>query len=191
MDIAPLPIGFYARSTIDVARELIGCHLVRRVGGRLLVGLIVETEAYLPRGDSASHGYRGRTNSNASMFGRPGLSYVYPIHAKWCFNVVTDREGVPAAVLIRGIEPSLGIAAMIRNRGLTTAGGVIASGPARLCQALLIDRSFDGWDLTVGRRLWIQSGDKDRGSFRTIRTPRIGVTSAQHRRLRFVRVANG
>ncbi|HMP79728.1 MAG TPA: DNA-3-methyladenine glycosylase, partial [Pirellulaceae bacterium] len=140
----------------------------------------------LPVRGPASHGYRGKTRKNASMFGPPGMSYVYPIHAKWCFNVVTEAEGLASAVLIRSIEPLKGIAQMRRHRGLHDNQGIVASGPARLCQALRIDRSFDGWDLTAGKALWLQHHDGPPTRLNITRTRRIGVTAAKHRKLRFI-----
>ena len=84
---------FFARSTPQVARELIGKLLVRTLNRRRLIGRIVETEAYLAKGDPASHAARGKTKSNAAMFGRPGRAYVYPIHSLHCFNAVTGAGG--------------------------------------------------------------------------------------------------
>src|SRR5438477_3746065 len=83
-----LPCDFYDRDVVTVARELIGKLLVRRVGGGLTVGRIVEAEAYLAVDDPANHSFRGRTRRNASMFGPPGHAYVYSIHARWCLNAV-------------------------------------------------------------------------------------------------------
>ena len=85
--------SFYERSTEQVARDLLGKALLRRIAGEWLGGLIVETEAYLSVDDLASHSARGETRSNAAMFGRAGTLYVYPIHAKYCMNVVTDLPG--------------------------------------------------------------------------------------------------
>ena len=100
---------FYVRSSPTVARELIGKLLVRTLDRRRLTGRIVETEAYLAEGDPACHAARGKTKSNAAMFGPPGRAYVYPIHSRHCFNVVTGADGTGTAVLIRAIEPIDGI----------------------------------------------------------------------------------
>ena len=86
--------SFYARPTEDVARELLGKALIRRIEDRWIGGLIVETEAYLPNNDPACHASRGKTPSNSSMFEQPGTLYVYPIHAKYCMNAVTDSVGI-------------------------------------------------------------------------------------------------
>lgn len=155
----PIRLGqsFYDRETISVARDLLGKVLVRQVaGGRRLAGVIIEVEAYLANDDRASHSHRGRGASNASMFLPAGTFYVYPIHAKYCLNVVTEPQGIGAAVLIRALQPTEGIAMMIDNRG-THLLNRLTTGPARLCQALDVDRSCDGLDLTTNASLWIES----------------------------------
>ena len=110
-----LPRSFYDRSPATVARELLGKALLRRLDGQWLGGWIVETEAYLSDGDLASHSARGRTRGNAAMFGPPGTLYVYPIHAKYCMNAVTESDGTGSAVLIRAMEPVWGIDRMRRE----------------------------------------------------------------------------
>ena len=179
----PLPLSFYARNPVTVARELLGMRLVRVDGKTLTAGRIVETEAYLACDDTACHAARGRTRRNASMFGPPGRAYVYSIHARWCLNAVTEAEDVPSAVLIRAVEPLAGFKAMERRRG-TQARLDLARGPARLCEAFGIDRELDGWDLTAGQRLWITPDEPPDAATITIST-RIGVTSAHDLPLRF------
>lgn len=183
---AALPREFYDRETVSVARDLLGKQLIRVTRGGCMRGRIVETEAYLPREDAACHASRGKTRKNASMFGRPGFAYVYAIHSRWCFNVVTEPRGTPAAVLVRALEPLEGIPQMESNRG-TNRLLDLTRGPARLCEALDIDRRFDGWDLCRSSRLWIADDPAiDPSRFRILRTPRIGVTAAQALCLRFV-----
>jgi DNA-3-methyladenine glycosylase len=133
---------FFARSVHDVAPELIGVELlVDGVGG-----VIVETEAY-DHEDPAAHGYRGRTERNASMFGPPGHAYVYRSYGiHWCVNFVCEGQGVAAAVLIRALEPTRGLAVMRRRRGLDDER-LLCAGPGRLCQALAITREHDGLPL--------------------------------------------
>ena len=150
----PLPRGFYDRHVVDVARELLGKLLVRTSRDGVTCGRIVEVEAYLAHDDPACHASRGRTPRNAAMFGPPGHAYVYSIHAKWCLNAVTQPEGEPSAVLIRAVEPLVGIELMRRRRGREKPLE-LARGPARLCQALDIDLRHNGLDLTKGRGLWI------------------------------------
>ena len=172
-----------------VARQLLGKILVSRIGGTRCAGRIVETEAYLAKGDAASHSARGKTKSNASMFDCRGTAYVYPIHAKWCFNVVTEEVGSGSAVLIRALEPIQGIGLMYRRRGVSKAGQ-LTSGPAKLCQALGIDRRCDGINLLTRRTLWLETGDCEPGGGRVEPARikigrRIGVTSARELPLRF------
>ncbi len=186
LDLAPLPVEFYRRPVVHVARDLLGCWLLRRTAEGLTGGRIVEVEAYLGPGDPASHSYRGRTRKNASMFASGGRAYVYAIHSRWCFNVVTDTRRVPSAVLVRAIEPLLGVELMVRRRG-TDQVLQLARGPARLCEALAIDRRLDGWRLSLGRRLWIARGDgQTPREDQVVATPRIGISQAQEELLRFV-----
>lgn len=128
----------------EAARLLLGCILVSKLGGETTGGRIVETEAYLGLTDPASHAAEriGRTRRNAPMFGEPGTAYVYRIYGMhWCFNVVTSHEGDPQAVLIRAIEPELGVETIRGRRGRDAD---LTNGPARLCQALGIDGSLNG-----------------------------------------------
>jgi DNA-3-methyladenine glycosylase len=176
---------FYARNPATVARELIGKHLVRRTSQGLCSGIIVETEAYLAANDPASHSYRGRTRKNATMFGRAGLLYVYPIHARHCLNAVTESRGVASAVLIRAVMPLRGTELMQQRRHCPLLD--LARGPARLCEAFDVDRRLDGWDLTRGIRIWIEEGDGLVVSDQQIAvSPRIGVTSGHDLELRFI-----
>lgn len=130
-----------------MARDLLGAVLVRLLDGVRLAGRIVEVEAYGGEDDLASHARCGRTRRNQAMYGPPGCAYVYRIYGiHHCLNVVTEPEGVPAAVLIRALEPLEGIDEMRRRRGQVSPTA-LTSGPARLCQALAIDQRLDGADL--------------------------------------------
>ena len=133
---------FFARSVHDVAPELVGASLlVDGVGGT-----IVEVEAY-DREDPASHGYRGRTARNASMFGPAGTAYVYRSYGvHWCLNLVCEDEGTPAAVLVRALEPTHGLDAMRERRG-GVGDRLLCSGPGRLCEALAVTVAHDGLPL--------------------------------------------
>lgn len=187
--IPALPAAFYDRDPIHVARELIGKRLVRRTDDGLTAGWIVETEAYLACNDPACHAARGKTRRNAAMFGPPGTAYVYAIHSRWCFNVVTEREGTPSAVLIRAIEPTLGRDLMAGRRGVDRPHE-FARGPAKLCAALAIDRTFDGHDLTRGKALWIEDFMSGAERFAVAVSPRIGISSARELPLRFFAADN-
>jgi DNA-3-methyladenine glycosylase len=151
---------FYARYTPTVARELLGCRLVRIVDGRRISGIIVETEAYRGSRDPASHAFRGRTPRNEVMFGPPGHAYVYfTMGAHFCLNITTETGGNPAAVLIRALEPGEGIAVMKNNRKLDEITR-LASGPGNLTRSLQIDRSLNGEDVVRSRRLFLEDGPR-------------------------------
>lgn len=179
--------AFYDRDPAVVARELLGKLLCRRTKEGLTAGRIVEAEAYLSIDDPACHAAKGRNKKNATMFGPPGHAYVYVIHARFCVNVVTQAHGTPSAVLIRAIEPLTGISLMQARRQREKLLD-LARGPARLCEALAITRELDGWDLTLGRQLWLEEDRADELHSLTILTsPRIGVTSGEELHLRYSR----
>ena len=169
-----LPRAFYARPTLDVARDLVGCVLVRTLAdGQRLAGRIVETEAYIGQADLASHARAGRTPRTAIMFGPPGYAYVYFTYGMhWLLNAVTEAEGQPAAVLIRALEPLEGLA-QIAARRPGRPQREWTSGPARLTKALDIDHRLHGTDLTR-EPLWIAPGTPDRVT--TLESgPRVGI----------------
>ncbi|RMD59102.1 DNA-3-methyladenine glycosylase [Candidatus Parcubacteria bacterium] len=160
-----LGVNFFNRPTLRVARELLGCVLVRRLGRRQIRAKIVETEAYCGPQDLASHASRGRTPRNEVMFGPPGYFYVYFVYGMhFMLNVVTEREGYPAAVLIRAVEPLGGFSAPTK-------------GPARLTRSLAIDKGFNGVPLGTQSGLWIEQGDTIK-SHQIRRAPRVGVDYA-------------
>ena len=143
----PLTREFFARDAIEVAPELLNLVLV----GHGAAGRIVEAEAYGGELDAASHAYRGATRRNATMFGPPGHLYVYFTYGMHhCANVVCGPDGVAQAVLIRALAPLSGRGAMRRRRGGRFSDAELCSGPAKLCQALGIDRADDGADLVAG-----------------------------------------
>lgn len=143
-----LPAAWYRRPTLDVARDLPGRILVKREGGALLAARIVEVEAYHERGDGASHSRNGRTPRNDAMFRAGGVLYVYFIYGMhFCMNVVTEDEGVGAAVLLRAAEPLRGVDIMRERRGAAARERALLQGPARLCQAFAITRAHDGLPL--------------------------------------------
>jgi DNA-3-methyladenine glycosylase len=153
--VKTLPHSFYDRPTLAVARELIGARLVRMLNGKKLVGLITETEAYISQNDLACHAKAGLTARTAPMFGPAGHAYVYFTYGNhWMLNVSTEKEGFPAAVLIRAIQPIEGIEIMLERRlGRDTFG------PGKLTQAMGITKSENTLDLTVrNSQLWIEEG---------------------------------
>lgn len=165
----PLTRGFFSRSVHDVAPDLIGAVLLfNGVGGRL-----VEVEAY-HQSEPAAHSFRGPTPRNAVMFGPPGYAYVYRSYGiHWCLNFVCEPAGAAGAVLIRAIEPTSGLAAMRRRRGLGDQR-LLCSGPGRVCEALGISGAHNGLSLTAPP-FEIFAGD---GKPEVIAGPRIGITKA-------------
>jgi DNA-3-methyladenine glycosylase len=140
----PLPRTFYNRPTLTVARELLGARLIHISDGKKLVGLITETEAYIGEDDLACHAKAGRTIRTDPMYGPPGHAYIYFTYGNhWMLNAVTEKEGFPAAVLIRAIQPVEGVDIMLERRlGRDTFG------PGKLTQALGITKSQNYADLT-------------------------------------------
>jgi DNA-3-methyladenine glycosylase len=168
-----LPRKFYNRPTLTVARELVGARLVRMLDGRKLVGFITETEAYISQKDLACHAKAGLTLRTAVMFGEPGHAYVYFTYGNhWMLNVVTEREGFPAAVLIRAIQPIEGVDIMLARRNRRDTFG-----PGKLCQAMGITKSENGVDLTKrSGGLWIEAGVNVPNSLVT-KGPRVGLNN--------------
>jgi len=156
-----LPRDFFARPALAVAGDLLGCVLAHQTGAGLTAVMLTEVEAYEGAADPASHAYRGQTARNAVMFGEPGHAYVYFTYGMhFCLNVVTEDEGTPGAVLIRGLD-----------------GIADANGPARLCRALGLDLRHNGLDLTRGAPLWLERG-RPRASEHIVQTVRVGIRHA-------------
>ena len=170
-----------------MARALIGRALVRDGPDGRCAGRIVEVEAYLA-GDPASHAYRGKTARNATMFAAPFRAYVYQIYGtSYCVNVSGGREGEGAAVLIRALEPLVGMDVMHRRR----AGALprdLCRGPGRLCRALDVDRALDGEDLISSQSLWLAGLPAPAGDIGV--SPRIGISRAEDLPLRFYERGN-
>lgn len=142
-----LPRSFYARDSREVAPELL--HKVLRRGS--LAARIVEVEAYAGADDPGSHAHRGQTRRNRTMFGRPGLLYVYFVYGMhWCANAVCGRVGEGSAVLLRAAVPLEGLEAMRAARPRARRDRDLCNGPAKLCQAFGLDGGFDGADLVTG-----------------------------------------
>jgi len=201
--------SFFARSTLAVARDLVGALLSAGQGRQIVAGRIVEVEAYLGMADPASHAANGPTRRSAIMFGPPGVAYVYLIYGMHhCLNVVTEEDGRPGAVLIRALAPVTGQEIMARRRRgvgararpkrqrqtqrtLTAIGSLtrqLCNGPGKLCQALGIDLRWNGLPLRPrsgqGRQLWLSPPTGARP--RVVATPRIGIRIATEAPYRFV-----
>lgn len=180
----PLDPGFYDRETEMVARELLGAVIEHRSTEGTVRGRIVETEAYLGPHDPACHAAAGLTARTRTLYGPPGRAYVYFIYGMhWCFNAVTREEGHGSAVLIRAVEPLSGHPLMRRRRRVDR-DAELTSGPARLCQALGIDRAQNGVRLDRGALRILQGvevPDED-----VAITPRIGIRKAANWPLRFL-----
>lgn len=179
-----LPRSFFARPTLDVAPELLGKLLLRRCHGKTVAGRITEVEAYRGEDDRACHASRGRTPRTEMLYARPGTAYVYLIYGMYhCLNVVTEQEGLPAAVLIRSCAPpdDDGVASRkqaARKTSTLHSPRTSMVGPGRLCRALAISRVHNGLDLTNNDDLWI-ADDGYRVPPRDIATsPRIGIDYA-------------
>ena len=169
-----LPRAFYDRDTVTVARELLGKLLVHVVAGQQRIGRIVEVEAYVGEHDLASHSSKGRTARTRVMFGPPGRAYVYLIYGvHHCMNVVTEREGHGAAVLLRALEPVQNLEGR-------------SSGPGLLCRAVQITKRQNDHDL-LSEDFFIAAPQKT-SPFKITKSPRVGVDYAKHwakRHLRF------
>ncbi len=165
-----LDCSFYLQDTLTVAKRLIGHLLVHETEKGIIVGRIVETEAYIT-GDPANHATRGMTKRNQTMFGPPGHAYVYMIHTHWCINAVTQPDGTAEAVLIRALEPLQGIDLMIETRA-TDITRNLCSGPGKLTRALSIDGSHNGENLTDGKLRVVRGKEAEE----LIHRPRIGIS---------------
>jgi DNA-3-methyladenine glycosylase len=146
--MSPLMREFYDRSAVEVARELLGCHLVRKLNGHGLVGIICETEAYQGEEDLGCHAHVGKTARNAVMYDAPGHAYIYFTYGMhWLLNAVTGPENVAAAVLIRSVYPLDGLDQMVLNRPNLAYRKDWLNGPAKICQAFGLGGRMNGVDL--------------------------------------------
>jgi DNA-3-methyladenine glycosylase len=174
-----LPKSFYNRELLDVAKELLGKVFVRNINNKLLAGIIVEIEAYDGRTDEAAHSFGGITKRNKIMFEEGGLLYVYFIYGiHYCCNVVTGGKGIGNAVLIRGIQPMIGIDEMLNNRfGENNFNDKhtlsLTNGPAKITQAFSIDKKNNGADL-CGDDIYLCESNFS-NDFEIVTTTRIGI----------------
>ena len=171
----PLPKKFFQRPATNVALDLLGKKLVRDLYGNILSGIITETEAYLGETDSASHAYPGKTDRNAILWGEGGHAYIYLIYGMYSMlNIVADRKGIAAGVLIRSLFPLEGIEILRKNRNDAKN---LCNGPGKLCQALSISIRQKGLDLTAGKQLWVcEYSETGPSEFEAL--PRVGINYA-------------
>lgn len=158
---------FFEKNTLDVAKQLLGCFLVRKIGTKTIKAKITEVEAYIGEDDLACHASRGRTKRTEIMYGQAGHAYVYLIYGMYeLLNIVTERKDFPAAILIRAVA----VDGVPKNK---------TNGPGKLCRFLHIDRRLNGWDVTKGEKLWIDCpSPRLRNSKKITATKRIGVEYA-------------
>ncbi len=175
-ELQPLPRDFYARPVLTVARACIGKLLVHRTASGVVAGRIVETEAYRGPEDRAAHSFNGRRTARTEvMYGPPGYAYIFFVYGMhYQFNIVTTRAGDPHAVLVRAVEPVLGVEQMAERRKLTPASLALTNGPGKLCQAFGIDKRDYGADL-CGARLFLADGPRRKSQA----SARIGIQYAQ------------
>jgi DNA-3-methyladenine glycosylase len=177
--------SFYMQETLIIAKELLGCFLVHRTLDGITKGRIVDIEAYMGLNDKGSHSYGGRhTPRMDPLYKAGGFAYIFQLHGhNYCFNVVTQKTGIPQAVLIRGLEPIQGLDLMAKRRNIDISTGLrskfknLTNGPSKLCQAMNIDTSINGIDL-CGDELFITSGKKINDSEILI-APRVNIDYAE------------
>jgi len=169
-----VPRAFYERPVLDVARDCIGKVLVHQTPEGVTAGRIVESEAYRGPEDLASHSSRGRTLRTEAMFGPPGRAYMFLLYGiSWAFNIVVAEEGVPHAVLIRALEPTMGVDLMAARRRRDAGARELTNGPGKLCMAMALDRRHYGAEL-CGDELYLLDGARGPVG----RSPRINVDYA-------------
>ncbi len=184
-DSKKLNRDFYLRPTLEVAQDLIGKQFVYNNSNQIISARIVEVEAYIGEDDPACHAAVGKTDRNEIMYGVGGFSYIYFIYGMYyCLNIVTEREGYPAAILIRGAEPTEGLE-IIRQNYPSAKNNRYADGPGKLCKAFGLTREQNGLDLTKGK-LYLKNCDINKKKVIRIRkTERIGIKKGINRKWRF------
>jgi DNA-3-methyladenine glycosylase len=183
-----LPRSFYNRPTLEVARELLGKNIHYQSERGELSARIVEVEAYIGEDDPACHAAPGPTRRNRVMYGPPGFSYVYFIYGMYyCFNIVTEREGYPAAVLLRAAEPLVGLEIM-RQNSPRSRPATLLSGPGKFCRSFGLTTSQSGLDLT-GKGLFLR--DNGLGAGEVVTSSRIGIRKGADLPYRFYLAESG
>ncbi|MCF7885479.1 MAG: DNA-3-methyladenine glycosylase [Candidatus Marinimicrobia bacterium] len=170
---------YYLQDSLELAQSLIGKYLVREINNQRICGKIVETEAYLGINDKASHTHNGKkTKRTKILYKKGGLVYVYTIYGIYhCFNIVANRASIPQAVFIRALEPVEGQGIMENNRkSKIRKTEELTNGPAKLCQALKLNKTLYGLDLKQGKILYLEEGEKIDN---IVKSPRINVDYAE------------
>lgn len=179
--------GFYVRDTLTVAQELLGKFIVRRIGGKLRTGMIVETEAYVGPQDRASHAYNGKiTSRNKAEYMIGGHIYIYLVYGiNWQLNISMGLAGAPECVLIRALQPMINNwrpSFRARQKNSLPKGRIplknLANGPGKLCRWLRVNKSFYGEDLTKSKRIWLEDRGVKIKKREIVSSPRIGIDYA-------------
>jgi DNA-3-methyladenine glycosylase len=158
---------FYNRETLDVAKGLLGCYLVRKIKDKEIRAKIIDVEAYIGEDDLACHASKGRTPRSETLYNEGGTAYVYLIYGMYhIFNIVADKKDFPAGIMVRAVE----IERMDFKK---------TNGPGKVCLTLKIDRKFNNLDLTKGNELWVENGKKNKDQEIFI-TKRVGIDYAKH-----------
>jgi DNA-3-methyladenine glycosylase len=176
-----LPLSYYQKpDVVTLSRDLLGKYLFTQIGGVLTGGIITETEAYAGPEDKASHAYGNRrTKRTEVMFHEGGKAYIYLCYGMHTlFNVVTNVEGIPHAILIRAIQPTEGLETILQRRGKVRLSPTLTNGPGTVCQALGISLEHNG-SLLTGETLWIEKRAFKKRNHTIVASPRIGVDYAQ------------
>ncbi|HHU76461.1 MAG TPA: DNA-3-methyladenine glycosylase [Firmicutes bacterium] len=180
----PLSEKYFYKDTLALARSLLGRILVHCSPEGITSGIIVETEAYLSKGDPACHAARGKTKRNAAMFGPPGRAYIYFIYGMhYCFNVVSNAVGIGEAVLIRALEPVGGLSLMEKRRKKNRPLFNLTNGPGKLCAAMGIDRRLNGLPLFLSPLYLTEGIAVDVNLIKS--SGRIGINQAKDKPWRF------
>ncbi|MBN1326130.1 DNA-3-methyladenine glycosylase [Candidatus Falkowbacteria bacterium] len=164
-----LKANFYQQNTFKLAKALLGKYLIRKIGKKILIGKIVEVEAYYGPQDKASHASKGKTERTKIMFDKEGVAYIYLIYGMYhCLNIVTEKKDFPAAILIRALEP-------IKNIKTKT------NGPGKLCRAFKISKNLNGENLISSKKLYLAQKSKEKiKNSQIVKAKRIGVDYAGH-----------
>jgi len=180
----PYSRSFYERNTVKVARDILGSLLVHEIDSEILAGFIVEAEAYVEN-EEACHAFRGRTPRTEVMFGPGGRAYIYFCYGMyWCLNATAEKEGKAGAVLIRAVEPIMGIDFMKKCRKKDDVKE-LCSGPGKLTVAFRLDGKLNGWDLSKSPFRVVTLPENFKPRFRVRKTKRIGLKVARDLEYRY------